>query len=279
VLRRESLLGDALSHAALPGITLAFLLTGSKALPVLLLGAGIAGWLGTLLILRIVRDTRLKEDAALGVVLTVFFGVGVVLLSVIQRGNDANQAGLDKFIFGQAATLLTEHVVVMALLGGIALGIVALFYKEFKLLTFDRAFAASLGLPERGLTVLLTSLVVIAVIIGLQTVGVVLMVAMLIGPASAARQWTDRFGPMLLLAGAFGASSGVVGAVLSMADRGLPTGPMIILCLTLLVALSVLFAPNRGVIWEALRQARHRRRYRDELKVESNELKAMSNEQ
>src|SRR3712207_2723626 len=137
VLRRQSLLGDALSHAALPGICLAYLLTGDKSLPVLLPGAGLAGWVATLLILRIVEYTRIKEDAALGIILTVFFGIGVVLLTKIQQRNDANQAGLDKFIFGQAATLLVEHVVVMALLGGLALLVVALFYKEFKLITFD----------------------------------------------------------------------------------------------------------------------------------------------
>ncbi len=264
VLRRQSLLGDALSHAALPGICLAFLLTNSKALPVLLVGAGLAGWLGTLLILCIVRETHLKEDAALGIVLTVFFGLGVVLLSKIQQRNDANQAGLDKFIFGQAATLLVEHVVLMALLGGLVLALVAVFYKEFKLISFDPAYAASLGLPVRALTVLLTSLIVVAVVIGLQTVGVVLMAAMLIAPAAAARQWTDRFPTMLGLAASFGALAGVAGALLSVSERGLPTGPMVILSLTAIVVASVLFAPRRGLVWAEVRQRRIRRRLRQE---------------
>ena len=262
VLRRQSLLGDALSHAALPGICLAYLLTGDKSLPVLLLGAGLAGWVATLLILRIVEHTRIKEDAALGIVLTVFFGVGVVLLTKIQQRNDANQAGLDKFIFGQAATLLAEHVVVMALLGGLALLVVVAFYKEFKLITFDPDFAASLGLPTRWLSVLLTSLIVIAVMIGLQTVGVVLMAAMLIAPAAAARQWTDRFALMLALSALFGLTAGVAGTVLSISQARLPTGPMIILCATVLVVVSVLFAPNRGLVWDWLRQRRARSRLR-----------------
>ena len=204
VLRRQGLLGDSLAHAALPGICLAYLLTGSKATLVLLLGAAVAGWLGTLLILEIVRETRLSEDTALGVVLSTFFGVGILLLTFIQRRNDANQAGLDKFLFGQAATLVEKNVLTLGVLGGAALLLVALLYKEFKLLAFDPEFAGSLGFDTRLLSVLLTSLIVVAVVIGLQTVGVVLMVAMLIGPAVAARQWTDRLGVMLGLAALFG---------------------------------------------------------------------------
>lgn len=260
VLRRQSLLGDALSHAALPGICLAYLLTGDKSLPVLLLGAGLAGWIATLLILRIVEHSRIDEDGALGIVLTVFFGAGVVLLTKIQQGNDANQAGLDKFIFGQAATLLAEQVVLMAALGGLALLVVGLFYKEFKLITFDADFAASLGLPTGMLSVALTSLIVVAVMLGLQTVGVVLMAAMLIAPAAAARQWTDRFAVMLGLSALFGLAAGVGGTLISIGQARLPTGPMIILCATALVVVSILLAPNRGLLWEGARRWRTRRR-------------------
>lgn len=261
VLRRQGLLGDTLSHAALPGICLAFMLTGSRTPIVLLLGAGIAGWLGTLLLLRIVRETKLSEDAALGIILSVFFGVGVVLLTLIQRTNNANQAGLDKYLFGQAAALVATNVVTFAILGGIALTVVLVLYKEFKLLSFDPEFAASLGFPTRGLDVLLTSLVVVAVMIGLQTVGVVLMAAMVIGPGAAARQWTDRLSWMLILAGAFGAISGIVGAVASVLDQSLPTGPMIIMSLTAIVAISILFAPRHGVIPDQIRMRRHRRAF------------------
>lgn len=259
VLRRQSLLGDALAHAALPGICLAYLLTGSKSLPMLLLGAAAAGWVAMLLILRLSRFLPLGEDAALGIVLTVFFGAGVVLLTKLQQRADANQAGLDKFVFGQAATLLIEHVVLMALLGGLALLVVLACYKEFKLITFDPAFAATVGLPVGRLNVLLTGLVVVAVIIGLQTVGVVLMAAMLIAPAAAARQWTDRLAPMLALSSCFGLAAGVAGALISVSEAKLPTGPMIILCATALVVASLLFAPRRGLIWEGVRQARYRR--------------------
>jgi manganese/zinc/iron transport system permease protein len=258
VLRRQGLLGDALAHAALPGICLAYLLTGSKASIVLLLGAGIAGWIATLLLITIVRETRISEDSALGIVLSVFFGFGIVLLTLISQRNDANQAGLDRFLFGQAATLLTEHIITMAVLGGFALLVVALCFKELKLLAFDEAFAASLGFAPRRLNVLLTTLIVVAVVIGLQTVGVVLMAAMLVGPAVAARQWTNRLTMMIGLAALFGAAAGLGGALISVSDTGLPTGPMIILVLTAIVFGSLLLAPERGLVWQGLRRLRNR---------------------
>jgi len=259
VLRRQGLLGDTLAHAALPGIALAFMLTGTRQTIVLLLGAGIAGWIGTLIFLRIVRDTTLSEDTALGVVLSTFFGFGILLLTLIQNQNNANQAGLDRYLFGQAAALVARNVVTFAILGAIALAILALFYKEFKLLSFDPAFAASIGLPTRTLDILLTSLIVVAVMIGLQTVGVVLMAAMVIGPGAAARQWTDRLLTMLVLAGVFGGAAGVAGAVISVQGERLPTGPMIILSLTLIVLASLFLAPRHGFLPEYLRQRRNRR--------------------
>lgn len=261
VLRRQGLLGDTLSHAALPGICLAFLLTGARAPLPLLIGAGIAGWIGTLLLLNTVRETKLSEDTMLGVVLSTFYGLGIVLLTYIQRRNDASQAGLDKFLFGQAAALVRSNVETFAVLGGMALLAVVLLYKEFKLLSFDPEFAASIGLPTRGLNVALTSLLVVAVMIGLQTVGVVLMAAMVIGPGTAARQWTDRLSVMLLLSALIGAAAGVTGAVLSVQDAALPTGPMIILSLTAMVIFSILFAPRHGLLPEW----RQRRRQRREL--------------
>ncbi|MBV9788523.1 MAG: metal ABC transporter permease, partial [Chloroflexi bacterium] len=256
---KQALLGDALSHAALPGICLAYILTGTKTPLILLIGAGIAGWLGTLLILRIIQETRISEDAALGIVLTVFFGFGIMLLTFIQHSGHASQSGLDKYLFGQAATLVQDQVTMMAVLGGVALLIVGLLFKEFKLITFDPAFAATLGFPVERLGVLLTLLIVVAVLIGLQTVGVVLMAAMLIAPAAAARQWTERLGPMLGLAAFFGALSGVTGALISISDSQLPTGPMVILSATAIVIVSLLFGKARGIVWEALRTRRNRR--------------------
>lgn len=262
VLRRQSLLGDAISHAALPGIVLAFILTGMKSTLVLVLGAAVAGWLGTLVVMTIVRHSRLPEDSALGIVLSVFFGAGLVLLTYVQKLPDASQAGLDRFLFGQAATMLGRDVAVIAVLGAIALLAVFAFWKEFKLLSFDPEFGASLGLPMRTIDILLTTFLVIAIVIGLQTVGVVLMSAMVIAPAAAARQWTNSLSIMVLLSALFGAVAGVTGAVLSSSAEHMPTGPTIVLAATTLVLISMAIAPERGLLWAAVQRRRQRQQIR-----------------
>ena len=259
VLRKQSLLGDAISHAALPGIAIAFLLTLSKSPLVLVLGAAISGWIGTLLIMSITKSTRIKEDSALGLVLSVFFGFGLVLLTFIQRKPFASKAGLDKFLFGQAAALLESDVIIMGVLSILVLLFIVLFWKEFKLLSFNPEFAASLGMPVRFLDILLTSLLVIAIVIGLQTVGVVLMSAMVVAPAAAARQWTDRLGRMIILSSFFGAIAGVSGAFISSTVERMPTGPTIVLSMSSLVLISILFATNRGLIWRWLKEQKNRR--------------------
>ncbi len=253
LLRRQSMLGDALAHAALPGVALAFLLTNSKHPLVLLTGALVAGVLGALLMLGIVRYSRIKEDSAMGIVLSVFFGIGIVLLTVIQRLPTGNKAGLDKFLFGQAATLVTADVVIMATLSALVLLAVALQYKELKLLAFDPEFGRSLGLPMRGTELLLTVSLVLVVVVGLQMVGVVLMVATLITPAAAARQWTQRLGVMLVLAAAIGAVAGAGGAVVSAVVPRMPTGPTIVLASSAVLIVSLVFAPERGILWRFLR--------------------------
>lgn len=259
VLRRQSLLGDAISHAALPGIAIAFLLTGSKTPLILVFGAAIAGWLGTLLILSIVRLTRIKYDSALGLVLSTFFGFGLVLHTLIQRTGNANQAGLDTFLFGQAATILESDILTIGILGGVAIIVMLVFWKELKVLVFDESFAASLGFPTRVLDILLTSLLVIAIVLGLQAVGAVLMSAMLVAPAVAARQWTNRLNVMVFLAACFGALAGVSGTIISSSASRIPTGPTIVLCATVVVGFSIAFAPNRGLLWDWFRQQRNRR--------------------
>ncbi len=256
VLRRQSLLGDAMSHAALPGIVLAFIVTGSREPVALMIGAAFACWIGAMFVASIVRTTRLKSDSVLGLILATFFGVGLVLLTWVQQWPTAAQAGLDRYLFGQAATLLERDVIAMAAVGLPALLILALFWKECAILAFDPDFASSIGLPVRLLDALLTSLLVVAIIIGLQTVGVVLMSAMLVAPAAAARQWTDRLGVMVALSGIFGAAAGVVGALLSSTAERLPTGPMIVVCISILAFVSLLLAPRRGVVWAWLRNGR-----------------------
>ena len=264
VLRKQSLLGDAISHAALPGIALAFLLTQSKTPLVLVIGAAIAGWIGTLLVMSIVNNTRIKEDSALGLVLSVFFGFGLVLLTFIQKLPTAKQSGLDTFLFGQAAALLERDVITMACLGGLSIITMQLFWKEFKLLCFDPSFGGSLGFPMRLIDVILITLLVIAIVIGLQTVGVVLMSAMVVAPAAAARQWTNRLGAMVALSSSFGALAGLSGAIISSSTTHMPTGPTIVLCVSAIVVVSLTFAPNRGLVWNWIRNQHGRQ----ELQIE-----------
>jgi len=239
VLRRQSLLGDAVSHAALPGIALAFLLTGSKVPVVMMAGAALTGWLATLAVRAVVSRSRVPFDSALGMTLAVFFGFGLVLLTFIQRQPNAAQAGLETFLFGQAAALLLQDVVAMVIVAAIAATVLALLWKELKLLAFDRAFGVGLGLPMARLDGLLTALLVVAIVIGLQTVGVVLMSAMIVAPAAAARQWSRRLGPMVVLAAAIGALCGAAGAL---ASSLVPR----------------LLAPGRGLVWRWLRLGRLR---------------------
>jgi manganese/zinc/iron transport system permease protein len=254
LLRRQSLLGDTLSHAALPGIVLGFLISGSRSLGPMLTGALIAGGLAALTVLLLTRTTRIKDDAALGATLSLYFAVGTVLLTYAQRSAGAAQAGLDTFLFGQAAAILPSDLWLLGIAGGSALALVALLWKEFGLITFDPDFARSLGLPVLALEVLLTLLIAVSVVIGLQLVGVILMVALVVAPAAAARQWTERLGWMVTLAALFGAGAGMAGALLSASHRGLATGPVIVLLVTAIVVLSLLAAPNRGLLWSAYRQ-------------------------
>lgn len=258
VLRKRSLIGDAISHAALPGIAIAFLLTRNREPGIILTGAFVAGWVGMLIVSVIVNSSRVKDDSALGIVLSVFFGVGLVLLTFIQKLPDARQAGLDKYLFGQAATLLEKDVALMGVVGVIAMLVLLLFWKEFKILSFDTDFGVSLGFPMKAFDILQITLIVLAIVIGLQTVGVVLMSAMIIAPAAAARQWTDRLSVMMLLSALFGAVAGVTGAFLSSATSKMPTGPVIVLVITIIVIISMLIAPNRGVIWRFFILRKHK---------------------
>jgi manganese/zinc/iron transport system permease protein len=195
----------------------------------------------------------------LGIVLSVSFGAGTVLLTYIGGSGSGDQSGLDRFIFGQAATIVWDDVVTMGVLATLALLVVALLFKEFKLLSFDPAFAASLGFPVGMLNVLLTLLIVVAVIVGIQAVGVVLMAAMLIIPGAAARQWTDRLGAMVVISGFFGAFSGVSGALISATGANLPTGPLIVLCATALLVLSLFLGRSRGFFWGWIGSRQNRR--------------------
>lgn len=259
VLRKQSLLGDAISHAALPGIAIAFLITGAKDSNTLLLGALVSGLIGTFWIRGIVKKTHLKSDTALGLILSLFFGFGMLLLTFIQKQPNANQAGLDKYLFGQAATLVESDVWLMAIITGLCLFVLLLFWKEFKILLFDADYTKTLGFNTKFIDVLITSFIVLAIVLGLQTVGVVLMSAMLLAPAAAARQWTNSLSTMVLLAAVFGAFSGVFGTAISASQTNLSTGPVIVLVASVFVFFSFVFSPSRGLLFKQIRVIKNRR--------------------
>lgn len=264
VIRKQSLLGDAISHSALPGIAIAFLLTGTKNTEILLLGALASGLLATFLINVITKYSRIKFDSALALMLSVFFGGGLVLLTHIQKQPNANQAGLEKFIFGQASTMLLRDVKIIAIIGMVLLLLVVVFWKEFKIVSFDIDFAESLGFNTKRITILLFAIIVTSIILGLQTVGVVLMSAMLTGPAVAARQWTDKFHVMVLLSALFGAISGIGGTAISSVVSKLPTGPMIVIIISIIVIISLILAPNRGLVWRYIKNRKNQKAISEE---------------
>jgi manganese/zinc/iron transport system permease protein len=270
VLRRRALLGDSLAHAALPGICLAFMVVGQRSLPWFMVGALVMGLLAAAFIAMVRAWTRTREDAAVGIALASFFGLGIVLLTYLQKHGGGNRAGLDRFLFGQAATIVRADVLLIGGVAGGCLLVTLLLLKEFRLLCFDREFAGSLGWPVVVLDFALMALVCVCTIAGLPAAGVVLTAALLIIPAVTARLWTSTFTPMLLLAALLGAASGLFGTALSAglpspaasvgsASGGWPTGPMIVLTAGAMFAFSLLFAPQRGILAAAWRRMKLRR--------------------
>ena len=250
VLRKESLIGDGLSHAALPGVVIAFLLTGIKDIEVLITGAALSSIAAAWLITITVENSKIKFDGALATILSAFFGLGMVLLTYLQSLNNAGQAGLSKFIFGQAATILARDVYITSAAALIIIVLTALFWKELKLISFDVEYAKTLQIPVTFTLILYRSLLIMTIIIGIQSVGAILISSLLIAPAVGARQWTNKLGTMCILAGFFGMVSAIGGTIWSTTVQKLPTGPAIIVILSVIVLLSLIFAPNRGILWQ-----------------------------
>lgn len=252
-LRRQSLMGDIVSHSSLLGVVAAFLLVHSlglgdpKSVATIVPGALVAGTLAMLLASSITNRTRIKEDASMGVMLAVFFGTGTFLLRYAKESVGREASGLDGYVFGLAAALSNADLLMIAGLGVVSIATMLVFWKEFKLVTFDPVFARSIGLRTRILDPLLVLLLVIGIVIGIRAVGVILMIALLITPAASARQWTRHLGSMVTLAALFGAISGGLGSVLS-TQLGVPPGPVIVLVVTAVFIVSILLAPGRGVV-------------------------------
>ena len=259
LLRRRALMGDALSHATLPGVGLAFLFAPAlglegKSLPVLLIGAAISGIAGVASILYVRNMTRLKEDAALGIVLSVYFGAGIAVLTVIQQLPDGHAAGLESFIYGKTASMIASDAMLIAASGLLTVVVIGLMFKELTLLCFDEGFAGSRGYRVLLLDLVLMALVVVVTIIGLQAVGLVLMIALLVIPAAAARFWTQDLKTMMLISAGFGGFGGFIGAALSAVFPNLPSGAMIVLVCSGLFFVSMLCGTARGVLFRAWRR-------------------------
>ncbi|WP_409968285.1 metal ABC transporter permease [Bengtsoniella intestinalis] len=266
VLRKESLLGDGVSHGALSGVVGAFLLLGYQQTEVLLLGAMISAVAVAWLIHLVVRHSAIAFDSALALMLSAFFGLGLVLLTYAQSLPNANQAGLNRFLLGQAATLLQRDVALIAISGGVLLVAVVAYWKVWKLLCFDVTFGQSVGYPMERMSLWLSLMLVVAMVIGLQAVGVVLMSALLVAPAVAARQWCHHLWSMVVLSGVFGSVSGVLGTAISTYVPSLPTGATIVLCVSVIALFSVLFAPQRGVVRGLIQYHELRRAYGKQVK-------------
>ena len=252
LLRKRSLVADAVSHATLPGICIAFIIVASlggpaRSLPVLLLGATGSSIIGVLTIHAIVRYTRLREDAAIGIVLSVFFGIGVVLLSLIQTMQTGQQAGLKTYIYGQAAAMNRGDAILLAGIAAMAVVVAGLLLKELRVVCFDQDFAAVNGWPVQTLDLMMMSLIVVVTVAGLQAVGLILVVAMLIIPPASARFWTDRMGLVVVLSALMGATSGYVGTAISAMAPKAPAGAVIVLTGGAIFLLSLVCAPRRGV--------------------------------
>jgi manganese/zinc/iron transport system permease protein len=262
VLRRRALVGDMLSHAALPGICIAFLIMRSRDFIGLSIGALASGLLGILVIAILTRWTRTKEDAAIGIVLSTWFGAGMVLLSVAQR-QTGNTAGLDKLLLGEAAGIGRRDVQVITVVAVLCLAVVTLLYKEFKLLSFDSDFAVAQGWPAFALDLAMMGTLAIVTIVGLPICGVILMAALIILPGASARFWTNRLGRLLVIAALSGGAAGVIGTFLSSPlpkqwfgtelfdSTKYPPGPLIVLSAASFFVFSMLFAPKRGIVANA----------------------------
>lgn len=258
--KRQSLMSDALAHAALPGVVIGFAILGFKSLPVMLLGAAVSALAGAVAVNAIRSHSRVKEDTAMGIILSVFFGLGIMLLTIVSRMPGGGQSGLNSFIFGQAAAMVRQDMLTMTAAAVIVLLIVLISFKEWKLYLFDPQFAKGLGLSSRWMDAAYLTLLVVIIVIGIQAVGVILMAALLIIPSVSARYWTNAFGRMLALSALFGGGSGMLGTLISAGGNGWPTGPFIVIAAASIFLVSLVFGARKGLLVMAVQRRAQRRR-------------------
>jgi manganese/zinc/iron transport system permease protein len=264
VLRRQSLLGDAIGHAVLPGVVVGFLASSSRATPALLIGAMTAGLIAAGMISALGRTTILKSGECMGVVFTGMYALGIVLMKEAQRSGTPGSSGLERFLFGQIVGVSAADVATMAGVLVLTVGVLVMFWRAISATSFDPEFAQSVGIPARWIELLMTALVTGAIVISIQAVGVVLVAAMLVTPSATAYLLTDRLARMVILASGIGALGGVLGAFFSLFGENLPTGAFMVLAVSVLFGLALLVGPDHGVIPRLVRIWRQRDRTRAE---------------
>lgn len=269
VLNKKALIVDAVSHSILPGICIGFMLSGVKDPIYLITGGMAAGALAVFLVDWISKVSRIKKDAAIAITLSFLFSVGVILLSIIQHSGKSNQSGLDKFLFGSAATILRDDLYVFGTMCTIVLAIIPIFYQHFKIALFDGGFANTIGLSNKLIQSLISGLIIVSTAIGIQTVGIILMSALIITPASSAFFWTNNFKRSIILSGTFAALSSVLGVFISYLSPNMPTGPWIIVVLSSIAILSAFFS-KKGLITKKIKAFKNARKM-----ISDNVIKAL----
>lgn len=270
-LRKQSLISDVISHAALPGTLIAFLLAvvvlgaDGRNMLGLIVGAVVVGTAAVLFANGVARTSKVRIDTAMAVALTVFFGGGMLLMRIISDGDFPGKGGIQDYLFGNASVITRGDLATSITIGGLALLLMVVFWKEFALRMFDPDHAAVLGFGGRRIDLMMFTTIVIATVIGVKAVGLVLMVAFVVSPPAAARQWTRTLPTMVALSALFGAVGSGVGAYLSIALGGVPTGPLIVLILFAIFVVSILFSPRRSIITLSSARRRARRELRREL--------------
>lgn len=265
-LDKKALLGDAISHAVLPGICLGFILAGEKNPIYIITGAFLSGGFATFLSSWLKKNTKLSEDSIIATILSVFFGVGIVLLTALQKSGNPEIAGLNTFIFGNAIGISESDLMIYAGLSLTIILVLSLLLKEFRLMVFDPSFGKAIGFPISGIRFLFNVLMILAVVIGIQAIGVVLMAALLITPGAAARFWTDRLNPLLILAASFSIISGILGTYISFVIPQMPTGPWVVVFLSLFALISFLFSPKSGLVFRFFARRKYlQKTHRDHL--------------
>lgn len=246
--RRQNLMSDSLAHAALPGVVIAFLISGEKNLPVLIIGAAISAFIGAFFIQLISTSSRISEDSSMGMILSIFYGFGIMLLTIANRSAGGNKSGLDNFIFGQAAAMVRTDVYTMLILAFVVIFALIIAFKEWKVYLFDPDFARGLGLSSKGMNLFYLLLLVTTIVIGIQAVGVILIAALMIIPAVSARYWSHSFSGMIVLSAIIGGVSGATGTFVSALGSGWPTGPFIVLAAAVFFIFSLIFGKEKGLL-------------------------------